>query len=155
MGLNSFDSNAPGLSAWERWLLGWLDDSQVLCKNPKTDGEINTPPRSPVGTTGGLKAVVIPLGSTKVLVVESRRASGIDAKIAKTGALVYAVDSSIRSGSGPVKVYPKGSDALFTNSPLSAGESVSVQGIEVEVVSSASDGDTVRISASGKLWVDK
>lgn len=154
MGYNSFESNAPGLTAWERWLLGWLDDSQVSCKTPKSDGEISAL-ITPVGTTGGLKAVVVPIGSTKVLVVESRRASGIDAKIAKTGALVYTVDSSVRSGSGPINVYPRGSDTLFTNSPLSAGESVSVQGVEVEVVSSASDGDTVRISTSSKLWVEK
>ncbi len=70
MGFNSFTSNAPGLTAWERWVLGWLDDAQVLCANPRISGEINTT-ITPIGTAGGQKAVVIPVGETKAVVVES------------------------------------------------------------------------------------
>jgi M6 family metalloprotease-like protein len=155
MGYNSFNSNSPGLTAWERWVLGWLDDSQVLCSNPRATGEINTTV-TPLGTTGGQKAVVIPVGDTKAIVVESRRASGIDANIAKTGALVYTVDSSVASGYGPVSVFPKGdsSDPYSMKAPRAAGESVTVAGIKVEVISSNSSGDTVRITAD-KLWVDR
>lgn len=155
MGYNSFSSNAPGLTAWERWVLGWLDDSQVLCSNPSIDGEINTL-ITPIGTTGGQKAVVVPVSATKVVVVESRRADGIDANISKTGALVYTVDSSIDSGYGPVRVYPKGAadDPLFTQSTRTTGESVTTSGIKVEVISSTSEGDTVRIT-SGQFWIDR
>lgn len=155
MGYNSFSSNAPGLTAWERWILGWLDDSQMLCSNPRIGGEINTLV-TPIGTTGGQKAVVIPVSATKVVVVESRRAQGIDANISKTGALVYTVDASIGSGYGPIQVYPKGStdDPLFTQSTRAAGESVTASGIKVEVLSSTAEGDTVRIT-SDALWIDK
>jgi len=31
MGFSSFESNAPGLTAYERWYLNWLDDSQIIC----------------------------------------------------------------------------------------------------------------------------
>lgn len=155
MGFNSFTSNSPGLTAWERWVLGWLDDSQMLCANPRASGEINTL-ITPIGTSGGQKAVVIPVGDTKAVVVESRRASGIDANIVKTGALVYTVDSSIPSGYGPISVFPKGgaSDPYATTAPRAAGESVSVSGITVQVLSSDSSGDTVRITAN-KIWVEK
>jgi M6 family metalloprotease-like protein len=155
MGFNSTSSNAPGLTAWERWVLGWLDDSQVLCSNPRSSGVINTV-LTPIGTTGGQKAVVIPISATKAVVVESRRATGLDANMVKTGALVYTVDSSIQSGYGPIKVFPKGgsSDPYSTSAPRAAGESVTVSGIKVEVISADANGDTVRISAD-KLWIDR
>ncbi|MBS1983897.1 MAG: hypothetical protein JST16_06970 [Bdellovibrionales bacterium] len=155
MGYNSFDSNAPGLTAWERWVLGWLDDSQVLCSNPRVDGAINTL-ITPIGVTGGQKAVVVPISDTKVVVVESRRANGIDANIGKTGALVYTVDSSVDSGYGPIQVYPRGGadDTLFVQSTRTTGESVAAGGIKVEVVSSTSAGDTVNIT-SDVLWIDR
>jgi len=155
MGLNSFESNAPGLFAWERWVLGWLDDAQVLCGNPRIEGEINTLV-TPLGTAGGQKAVVVPVSATKVVVVESRRANGIDAQIAKAGVVVYTVDSTVRSGYGPLEIFPKGSesDPLFTGSPRAAGESVTASGIKVEVISSDDAGDTVRISADA-IWIDK
>lgn len=146
MGYNSFSSKAPGLSAWERWVLGWLDDDQVVCSNPIQNGEINQL-ITPLGTAGGVKAVMVPLGATKVLVVESRRASGIDANLAKAGALVYTIDSSVGSGKGPMQVYPiDANDPLYLQSTRAAGESVSVGGFKVEVVSAGAGGDTVRVS---------
>lgn len=150
MGFGSFTSNAPGLTAWERWVLGWLDDAQVLCSNPRVDGEINTL-ITPIGTNGGQKAVVIPISETKVVVVESRRASGIDSGIAKTGALVYTIDSSIATGAFPLQVYPKGgsSDPYSTTAPRAVGESVTVSGIKVEVTAASASGDTVRITTDG------
>jgi hypothetical protein len=67
------------------------------------------------------------------------------------------VDSSIQSGRGAIKVFPKGgdSDPYHTTAPRTTGESVTVSGITVEVLNSdSSAGDTVRITAD-KLWVDK
>lgn len=141
------DRNAPGLLAWERWVLGWLDDDQMVCSNPVRDGNLETL-ITPIGNTGGVKAVVIPVGLTKAVVIESRRAQGMDAGLAKAGALVYTVDSSIPSGMGPVQVYPfRVGDPFYLQAPLAQGESVSASGIKVEVISSSSSGDTIRISA--------
>jgi len=147
MGYNSFSSKGPGLTAWERWVLEWLDDDQIVCSNPRLDGTI-TQLITPVGSSGGVKAVVVPIGATKVLVVESRRATGIDASLAKAGALVYTVDSSIQSGYGPIQVYPINStDTLYYQSVRANGESVSVAGYTVVVTDSTESGDTVRITA--------
>lgn len=152
MGLNSFDSNSPGLTAWERWLLEWIDDDQIQCANPLKSGSFTTL-ITPMGVTGGKKAVMVPVGNTKVLVVESRRAQGIDANIQKTGALVYTVDSSIGTGKGAIQVYPiNASDPLYKKSIRKKGESVSVGKIKVEVLSSTSAGDRVRISASDNFF---
>lgn len=156
MGVSSVSAMfAPSMLAWERWVLGWVDDSQVQCVNPRKDGEVTTL-ITPINDTGGMKAVIVPVGETKAVVIESRRQQGVDANLTKTGALVYTVDSSIQSGRGPVKVFPAGgaSDSWFAQSPRAAGESVTVEGVKVEVVSSTSSGDTVRVSAD-KVQITK
>jgi M6 family metalloprotease-like protein len=143
MGFSSFEGNAPGLFAFERWNLGWLEDSQIVCSSAKEISQLVTP----VQSAGGIKAVIVPLSRTKALVVESRRAIGLDSKIAKTGALVYIVDSSVQSGYGPVKIYPSSvsTDPRYLQAPRAVGESVTVEGITVSVTSASSAGDTVSI----------
>jgi M6 family metalloprotease-like protein len=143
MGFSSFEGNAPGLFAFERWNLGWLEDSQIVCSSAKEISQLVTP----VQSAGGIKAVIVPLSRTKALVVESRRAIGIDKNIAKTGALVYIVDSSLQSGYGPVKIYPSSvsTDPRYLRAPRAVGESVTVEGITVSVTSASSAGDTVLI----------
>lgn len=154
MGYNSFDANSPGLTSWERWVLGWLDDSQMACVTPRTSGPI-TAKLSALHVSGGQKALVIPVNDTQVIVVETRRANGIDAHIQKPGTLVYMVDSKAGSGNRPIKVFPKTgvTDPYLTQAPRSAGESVTVAGIKVEVLSSTTTEDTVQVSASG-IWID-
>ena len=144
MGFSSFEGNAPGLFAFERWNLGWLEDSQIVCSSAKEISQLVTP----VQSAGGIKAVIVPLTRTKALVVESRRAIGLDSKIAKTGALVYIVDSSLQSGYGPVKIYPSSvsTDPRYLQAPRAVGESVTVEGITVTVKSATSAGDTVSIT---------
>lgn len=151
MGYNAF-TYSPGLTAWERWLLGWLDDTQITCANP-LQGDISTL-LTPIGSNGGMKAVMVPISSTKVVVVESRRRSGLDVNLTKEGALVYVVDSSIATSQGPIRVYPQvANDTYFLQSPRAAGESVTVEGITVKVMSSTASGDTVRVTSS-KNWVE-
>lgn len=145
MGFNSFKSNSPGLTAWERWLIGWIDDDQMTCANPYRDGRLEKK-ISPIATAGGTKAVVVPVSATKAVVIESRRADGIDAKIHKTGALVYTVDTTLSSGTGVIKVYPQDSgDPSFLNSTRAKSELVRVEGLIVEVLKAEDDGDTVRV----------
>ena len=146
MGFSSYESNAPSLLAFERWNLGWINDSQIKCLNDAKSTELI----SPVQTSGGVKAVIIPISRTKAVVIESRRAIGIDKNIAKSGALVYVVDSSIQSGQGPVKVFPSdvSSDPRYLKAPRALGESVTTEGITVKVTKSDDSGDTVEITKS-------
>jgi len=146
MGFSSFEGNAPSLFAFERWNLGWIDDSQIKCLKDTNSTELI----SPVQTAGGIKAVIIPLSKTKALVIESRRAIGLDKNIAKSGALVYVVDSSIQSGQGPVKVVPSDvtNDPRYLKAPRALGESVTTEGITVRVTQSDDSGDTVEIKKS-------
>jgi M6 family metalloprotease-like protein len=146
MGFSSYESNAPSLFAFERWNLGWISDSQIKCvKDAKLTELI-----SPVQTSGGVKAVVVPISKTKAVVIESRRATGIDKNIAKSGALVYVVDSSIQSGQGPVRVFPSdiGGDPRYLKAPRALGESVTTEGVTIKVIKSDDSGDTVEITKS-------
>ena len=146
MGFSSYESNAPSLFAFERWNLGWINDSQIKCLKDAKSTELI----SPVQTSGGVKAVIIPISRTKAVVIESRRAIGIDKNIAKSGALVYVVDSSIQSGQGPVKVFPSdvSSDPRYLKAPRAFSESVTTEGITVKVTKSDASGDTVEITKS-------
>ena len=146
MGFSSYESNAPSLFAFERWNLGWINDSQIKCLKDAKSTELI----SPVQTSGGVKAVVIPISRTKAVVIESRRAIGIDKNIAKSGALVYVVDSSIQSGQGPVRVFPSNvsSDPRYLKAPRALGESVTTEGVTIKVTKSDDSGDTVEITKS-------
>lgn len=144
MGLSSFDGNAPSLFAFERWNLGWLDDSQIVCTSAKEITQLITP----VQTAGGVKAVIVPLSSTKHS--WSRVAGRLvsTAESPSRGALVYTVDSSVQSGYGPVRVFPNAvaTDPRFLQAPRANGESVTVDGITVKVTNASSSGDTVLIT---------
>ena len=138
-----FRSNAPGYQAWERWLLDWLDDSQIHCMTEQSTTQLITP----VERSGGLKAVIVPISPSKVVVIESRRPEGVDKNLKKSGALVYVVDSSVQSGFGPVQVFPaEKSDPRRLNSPRAAGESITIEGVVITVLSSTQTGDEVKVS---------
>lgn len=142
MGLSSYESNSPSLTAWERWLLDWLSDDQVIClKNDSLTQEL-----SPIEDIDGIKAIVIPISKSKVIVIESRRPIGLDSNLKKSGALIYTVDSSIESGMGAMKVFPeKFDDPRKLQSPLSKGESIQLEGYFIEVIESNESGDLVRV----------
>ena len=133
---------SPGLFAWERWYLNWIDDNQITCMS----GDSLTETVTALDDTGGIKAVVVPIGPTKAVVVESRRAFGIDSAMNKEGALVYVVDTSIAGGAGPIRIVPKYNwDDLMVSAPRALGESVTVEGVKVTVTESFYDADTVTI----------
>lgn len=136
------DGLAPEFFAFERWQMGWLDDSQIICQ-PEGEQVVSL---TPIEMAGGIKAVMIPVSGSKVVVVESRRPLGYDANLAKPGALVYTVDTSIESGAGTLVVYPiLENDPYRHQSPLAAGESVTVDGVTITVVNAGEQGDTVQV----------
>ena len=143
MGFSSFESNSPGLTAYERWYLNWLDDSQIIC----SQADKLTQQISRIETAGGVKAVMIPLSATREIVIESRRSGGIDKALQKPGALVYVVDSTKQSGMGPVQIYPIDlkNDPKYLLAPRGLGESVTVEGYTITVTAADTSGDTISV----------
>lgn len=135
---------APELSALERWLLGWLADEQVYCLPA---GEALTVELTPIERQGGMKAVLLPLGAGRLLVVESRRAEGYDHLLPEPGALVYVVDANLASGYGPLVVWPPAQeDAGLAQATLQRGEALNVAGYTIEVLASTAGYDRVRLA---------
>jgi M6 family metalloprotease-like protein len=131
---------APEYFAFERWQLGWVDDNQIFCQ---LDGDQVTT-LTAVEITGGIKAVIIPVGTSRVVVIESRKRLGYDTGLVKDGALVYSVDTAIKSGEGTLVINP--AEPNLEQAPLAVGESVSVAGVTITVLEATSESDTVQVS---------
>ena len=131
------NSTYPELLVWHRYLLGFLENSQIHCIN-STD--TSTHWLVPVASVSKqVKGIVIPLSSTEAVIVESRRAIGFDTALSSrsdlVGAVVYTLDSTIPYRRTPVKVAQ-----VLKNS-----DSVNVSGYKITVVESGNFGDVVRV----------
>lgn len=141
MGLIS--GNAPEYFAFERWQLGWLDDSQIVCQLSNDQ----TTTLSAIESPGGTKAVIVPLNDSMAIVVESRRPIGYDQALVKSGALVYTVNTSIYTGEGPLVVYPiLENDPYREQSPLAEGESIILENVTITVLDATNEGDIVQVT---------
>ena len=126
--------SAPGYFGYSRWLVGWLADPQVACLPGA--GEVKL---SPIELPGGVKIAMVPRGPSRALVVESRRAIGLDKALTREGAVVYTVDTAIDTGSGPIQVHN-------SREALLVGESVTVDGVTVQVLKADGAGDSVKLT---------
>ena len=148
---NNWAVGAIEINAWNRYLLGWLTDSQINCLNTTEITSTGvTQLLNPIERVNDLtKAVVVRLSSTKILVIESRRNEGFDVLTAlREGTLVYTVDMTIPSIKGGWKVQrrPGSTDLEFTDAALRVGDVITVDGLRIEVISRDQNGDTVTIT---------
>ncbi len=161
MGLIS--GRAPGPLAWERWLLAWLDDDQVICPPMHTTCTVAL---APVGSDPAADAsrrcrmVVVPVTRTAAVVVENRQPVGHDQALGHhAGILVYLVDTAVATGRGIVRVLQKQASDGREAAPetvdvgtmlLSQGESLCHDAVSVHVLAQDdADGTvTVRVARS-------
>ena len=158
------DPNYPGLGewglmnhsktdllGWEKWFIGYIKDSQVACLNPK---EKTTVWLKPSGIKGASKKLaVIPLSTTKVIVLESIRNSGLNYKLGlkSQGLLVWTIDTTNQQESFGVEMVTAKNRKLtrnpfvFFDAPLKAGEQVVVEGLTISVLESGSFGDVFNV----------
>jgi M6 family metalloprotease-like protein len=145
----NWSNEAIELGSWDRYLLGWLPENQIQClpKQSLTTTKIKLSPI--VRQDKALKSIMIPLSSTKILIVESRKTEGFDTLSSDhTGVIVYTIDFTKPQLGGGYQIIPrKGSiKSNFVDAALGNGDSVSVDGVSVAVDSLAADGDTVTVS---------
>ena len=141
--MGTCDAHAPGYFAFERWILGWLDDDQIYChENGEAIVELQA-----IEKNGGTKAIVVPIDSTTALAVESRRKIGFDEK-SREGALVYLVDTELPGGSGPIRVKPgvKSAYEFLQDAPMVEGDKYSYDNIDIEVLKSNKNSDEIKVS---------
>jgi hypothetical protein len=170
---------SAALPAWELFLMGWLDDSQVHCITDKDLGSTQEAVLTPLEIKGGdRKAIVIQAGSSdEILVVESRRPTGYTEDWSKkaSGLLVYRANPNIESqddhsandcGNNPK--HTKWSYYLFPDNEkanpdtwcrsyeiaiVNRGESVTYNGVQITLSSSTAAVDVVQIKRAPRSLV--
>jgi M6 family metalloprotease-like protein len=151
--MGNFDNMnfAPGKSrewtAWSRWIIDFLPDSKVLCAKDGVEANARLDAVSKISTAPQL--LVIRTSSTEAIAVESRRNTRHDSKAssASNGLLVYKIDSKIMNGQGPLRIVrkPGSVDALFSDAPLKAGESLVVGSWKITNIEAGADWDVAKI----------
>lgn len=151
--MGNIAGDAPHHFGWEDWKNGWIGDGQVSCLN--SPGTMTTSLRA-LEIPGGKKIAVVRTGTTTAYVVESRRALGVDGAICKSGAVVYKVDSSTPTGTGPIQVQDSSPGAPTTATCKEAvdfgvfttGQTFTdtAAGVTIKVDTSTPLGDTVTVT---------
>jgi M6 family metalloprotease-like protein len=130
--------------AWHRWQLGWVDSSQVACV-ATFPGSVQL---SPVANETGIKAAIVPVNGTNAIVVENRQQVGYDLNLATEGVLVYTVDTTMLTGTGTIVVQGSFSgDWPDSSVLLQPGETLTVEGYDVSVISALGEDYLLEISA--------
>lgn len=143
------------LSVWEKWLLGFVQDSQIQCvTNTKTSIHWIAPASV---KTQESKAVVIPISLNKVVVVESIRPAGLHYKTPQKvqGALVYEIDLSKNEHGMGMKLSLPTNREMNPN-PFSYGfylgdaslrkdDKTVSNGYEISVIESGTFGDVIKV----------
>jgi hypothetical protein len=143
--------NGGDLSAWEKWILGFITDSQVHCLNT-TQSQTRWIAPSSV-KTNEKKLIVIPITQTKGIIIESIRPAGLYYKIPKAsnGVLIYVADLDVRDPGLELKLVlpndrnPDQPPTWLSQATLRQGESVVSNGHKITIIESGTFGDVVKI----------
>ena len=151
--MSSFYGAPKTMTAWNRWLIGWLEPESIYCRTAASIASVEFTLRPLVLTGVGYRAAIIHINDHTAVVVESRRGLGVDQRLGDhAGILVYTVDTSVGQHQGPLRVQiPEGRSLERTYSQgwpdalLRVGDSVAVAGLTIELIQSG-EYDRVRIS---------
>ncbi len=151
--MSSYHGPAKSMTAWNRWLIGWLEPDSIYCRTAASIGSVDFTLRPLVLTGVGYRAAIIRIDDHTAVVIESRRGLGVDWRLGDhAGVLVYTVDTSVGQHRGPLRlqlsegrslerVYGQGwPDAL-----LRLGDSVTVESLTIDLIQSG-EYDRVRIT---------
>ena len=174
---NNLGGVSYAISAWEQFLVGWMDDSQVHCVSPKDLDQEQTVILTPLEIYGGeRRALIIPISDSDVLVIESRRPVGHSRwNQEDKGLLAYTVNPQVSvqkdhidedCGNDPTHtkwayyLFPDqeiqeasgwcgGLGNGFSPAIFDVGETLTRNDVRVELVFSSEDKDFVRITRVG------
>ena len=149
---NNWSNNAIELTSWDRYLQGWLPESQIACtplstlaQGPKTNN-LSAVERQ----DSRLKAIMVPLSTSKILVIESRKSEGFDnISDVNQGVLVYTVDMTLGTLQGGYVMQKRVGTKLSSleDGLLKTNDHIVVAGVKVTVLSVSTAGDIVQIEA--------
>lgn len=154
-GMGQFGLMSSGngdLLAWQKWFLGFMQDSQIRCADAKSSSISWLAPSSV--KTKMSKMIVVPISETRAIAVESIRAKGLIYRYPSEslGALVYELDfSDPRHEYGYLAMYPDSrrpktnAKYALSDAPLKVGESLIYQGVKITNVEWGEFGDVIKV----------
>lgn len=129
---------ANSFFGFQRWVQGWLEDSEVICDF--TIDSMVSHTLNPLNQKSGKKLYVHPIDGSTAMVVEFRTETEVDSLKGNDGLLVYLIDMTVGSLKGPVSIQPSEQDLVlnprddverYLRAPLSSGQSVRVKNLVV------------------------
>ena len=117
------DSSKVSLLGWNKFLIGWLYDSEVRCISEQKSSIHYLSNRE---TSNDTKLLTINLAPGVTLAAEAKNASGTD-----KGLLLYLINTHISHGEGPI---------LTQNTLITKGQSKSWLGWQINVLDSNEEG---------------
>lgn len=147
----SWSNHAIEMGAWDRYLQGWLPQSQVNCVEMSsiTSEGLSIKISPIVRLDKELKSIMVPITPSKILVIESRKNESLDNIPANhEGVLVYTVDMKKGQLAGGYEIQKRSgsSDPNFEDAALHAGDSITVGGVKITVTEISASGDSVKLS---------
>ena len=146
--MSSGISSEPEFVAWERFILGWISDSQNPCIDASKPQKYTVQVVPLSSTTDAIKMVTIKLDDHRVLVAEYRTANPLS-NISKeqAGVFVYTVDLKLPGNEGAMKgIFTGPHKNSMQLGTLVNGEQVSIDNVTVKVLGNYSDRSDLEIS---------
>jgi M6 family metalloprotease-like protein len=139
---------APELLAWQRFILGILNDDQVRCVAGNTSTTHFLAPVEKI--TNEPKMVVIPISKFRAVIIESRRSLGFDTNLGSLneGVIVYSLDTTIGYRKSPIKIIPQpnATDVMWRrDAAIKLNQSVTAEGWKITVIETGDFGDVVKV----------
>lgn len=134
--MGNTSGNANSLFGFQRWVQGWMEDSEVICDYTIDSSIMHS--LTPLNQNSGKRLYVHPIDGTLALVIEFRTESEFDVLKGNDGLLVYLIDMKVGSLKGPISIQPSEQDIVlsprddvekYSRAPLSSGQTVKVKGL--------------------------
>lgn len=140
---SNWSTEAIELNSWNRFISGWLADSQVICL--EVSDLTNTPKTFTIENvsveSNKIKSLMVKLSDSKILVIEARATGGLDVLSPnRTGLLAYTVDTSVPTIKGIAVTH---APDRMPNDPrysvLKEGEIIKVSGLQIRAGKRSAD----------------
>jgi hypothetical protein len=135
--MNWPNSSSPSFVMWNRFQIEPALSSRIICFKEQLKNynliSINS-------SMAGYKAILVPLMSSRVLMIEARDALGVDANIgiSDLGVITYVVNPMTESGKGPIRIdCSRALNSKYSNCGLKTGHSRTIEGIRVTLEKSS------------------
>ena len=111
-------------SGWQRWLNGWIDDSDIRCVTLRSETSIHA--LKTLESKSGTRLLVIPTSTKSAWIAEVRNDDGPEGN----GLFIYSLDTNFDNGNGPM---------ANVRGTLRVGGSWSGQGIKISVIAESEE----------------